>query len=97
MNNFKEHREILRIIFTAYRDKLISFDIEPTNTEDFSPGNAHWMCDTALTNLYSFPVDKLNRWLGFVQGCLISWKMTTVNEQREWTRPFFKEHYIRDN
>lgn len=36
------------------------------------------------------PLMKLNRWLGYIQGILIQWNVTTVDEERNWTRPLFK-------
>lgn len=36
------------------------------------------------------PLTKLNRWLGYVQGVLIERKATTVEEERNWTRPLFR-------
>lgn len=36
------------------------------------------------------PLNKLNRWLGYIQGCLISKGLTTVEEERDWTRPLFR-------
>jgi hypothetical protein len=36
------------------------------------------------------PLEKLNRWLGYVQGVLIERGFTTVEEERNWTRPLFR-------
>ena len=36
------------------------------------------------------PLMKLNRWLGYIQGCLIQWEITTVQDERDWTRPLFR-------
>lgn len=36
------------------------------------------------------PLNKLNRWLGYVQGVLIERGFTTVQEERDWTRPLFR-------
>ncbi len=36
------------------------------------------------------PLYKLNRWLGYIQGTMISWGITSVDEERDWTRPLFK-------
>ena len=33
---------------------------------------------------------KLNRWLGYIQGSLIQWEITTVQKERDWSRPLFK-------
>lgn len=34
---------------------------------------------------------KLNRWLGYVQGCLIERGLTSIEAERNWTRPLFKD------
>lgn len=36
------------------------------------------------------PLMKLNRWLGYIQGSLIQWKITSVQVERDWTRPLFR-------
>lgn len=36
------------------------------------------------------PLEKLNRWLGYIQGVLISHGITTVWLERDWTRPKFR-------
>ncbi|TPL66654.1 hypothetical protein [Mesorhizobium sp. B2-4-1] len=36
------------------------------------------------------PICKLNRWLGYIQGLLIERGYTTVQTERDWTRPFFR-------
>lgn len=41
-------------------------------------------CDNKL------PLMKLNRWLGYIQGSLIQWEITTVQTERDWTRPLFR-------
>lgn len=38
----------------------------------------------------NLPLMKLNRWLGYIQGCLITRKFTTVDREREWTRSLFR-------
>lgn len=36
------------------------------------------------------PLMKLNRWLGYIQGLLIERGFTTVQAERDWTRPLFR-------
>jgi hypothetical protein len=36
------------------------------------------------------PLNKLNRWLGYIQGTLIALEITTVQAERDWTRPLFR-------
>lgn len=42
------------------------------------------------------PLMKLNRWLGYIQGVLIERKLTTVETERNWTRPLFRPLDFRD-
>ncbi|TIX42750.1 MAG: hypothetical protein E5V40_05805 [Mesorhizobium sp.] len=37
-----------------------------------------------------FPIMKLNRWLGYIQGVLIERGLTTVQAERDWSRPIFR-------
>jgi len=44
------------------------------------------------------PLMKLNRWLGYIQGCLIERGYTTVEAERNWTRPLFRPlDYFEEN
>lgn len=36
------------------------------------------------------PIPKLCRWLGYIQGVLIERGFTTVEAERDWTRPLFR-------
>jgi hypothetical protein len=38
----------------------------------------------------SYPLNKLNRWLGYIQGVLISNGVTSVDNERNFTRPLFR-------
>lgn len=33
-----------------------------------------------------FPVDKLNRWVGFIQGVLVTHRLTTLDDEIEFNR-----------
>ncbi len=39
---------------------------------------------------YAVPIVKISRWLGYVQGVLIERGLTTVEAERDWTRPLFR-------
>ena len=54
------------------------------------------MMATMLLNRTGWPVDKLNRWLGFVQGCLFMEGKLDVDEERNFTRSLFHKYY-KDN
>jgi len=55
--------------------------------------NLRWMCRTALENIDTYPVDKLSRWLGYVQGVLTMRGAVTVNGERNFSRPLFHAAY----
>jgi hypothetical protein len=38
----------------------------------------------------NLPVTKLMRWLGYIQGQLVAKGITTVEDERNWTRPLFR-------
>ena len=51
------------------------------------PEHLMWMLDQIHTCVVGG--DKAHRWLGFVQGILISRGLASVNEERDFTRPYF--------
>jgi hypothetical protein len=57
--------------------------------------NSHeyWLCQTALDKLDEYPIDKLSRWLGYVQGVLCEKGVTTTDKERDFSRPLFHEAY----
>lgn len=40
-----------------------------------------------------WPVDKMSRWLGFAQAGIIAKGFTTIDDERDLTRPFFHKAY----
>lgn len=52
------------------------------------------MMNTILENYESWPPDKTGRWLGYVQCIVIEVEgLSTVEEERDFTRPLFHEYY----
>jgi len=51
------------------------------------------MMDTMLQHSTEWPVDKTNRWIGFIQGVLFSNGTLDVDEERDFTRPLFHAYY----
>lgn len=45
------------------------------------------LCEEAITHMNQYPFDKLNRWLGFVQGVLAVTGAIDVDEERDFSRP----------
>lgn len=43
-----------------------------------------------MDNVEVYPLEKLNRWFGFIQGIIIACGFTTVQAERDATRDHFK-------
>jgi hypothetical protein len=50
------------------------------------------MIETLLIN-HTWPDLKIGKWLGFIEGQLIASKVTTVDNERDFTRPIFHKYY----
>lgn len=53
--------------------------------------NERILVEEAINGKY--PIDKLSRWLGYIQGCIISRNLTTVEIERNFSRPIFQKAY----
>jgi hypothetical protein len=52
------------------------------------------LCREAIDNTPKYPFDKLNRWIGFVQGILACHGLIKVDQERNFTRPLL--HSLHD-
>jgi hypothetical protein len=59
-------------------------------------GRLPLMCVHAISHP-EYPIDKLNRWLGFVQGVLWVNGIIDLEEEREFSRKLFKQAYKNEN
>jgi hypothetical protein len=50
----------------------------------------------ALEGIDTLPIDKLNRWLGFIQATVVFNGLTTVQKERDFSRPLFHAAYEAD-
>lgn len=67
----------------------------PDNDGDGSEtsfGNLRWMVDRCLSD-ETMPLDKINRWVGFIQGVLAVQGLLSVAAERDRTRPIFHAAY----
>ncbi len=66
---------------------------EITNGDPTSLEHLLWMLYEIINNIrddgHGYPTSKYSRWLGYVQGCLICHKVTTVEQERNRTRGWF--------
>ncbi len=84
---------ILIHLFDRYYDMSIK---HPSIDLKFSISQ---LCEVAVYHLteQTITFDKANRWLGFVQGVLISHDITTSDIERDYTRPLFQSYYKEHN
>lgn len=90
-----ELREAHRVLFQRYLD-IIGRREDAGADPKTSVQNCAWMCRTALDELDTLPVDKLSRWLGFVQGVLATLGLIRVDTERDFSRPLFHAAYRQD-
>ena len=52
----------------------------------------------AIDKINDYPIDKLSRWLGFVQGYIIFTNQSTIDIERDFSRPLlFHKAYENEN
>lgn len=93
MSDFNKLYEAHRILFERYMKICEEYRDESIDIDETHPHHLGWMCASALGSLETFPVDKLSRWLGFIQGCLTMRGLITVQEERDFSRPLFHAAY----
>jgi len=74
--------------------KQVLTGVEP---DERAPWNSlpyvSWFIDHALERSEELEIDKLGRWVGFIQGVLMTHGLLDVNEERDRTRPIFTKAY----
>ena len=86
--------EIIEILCLRYLEKIKDKNF---GENEFSKDHIEKMLNELLNNKSSWSEDKLNRWLGYVQGVLTVFKIINVEEEREFTRPLFHNYYKKNN
>jgi hypothetical protein len=84
-------RDATRIMFERYNTMLN--DSPNFGKNCMSRDHLIWMTDICLEHINDWPIDKLNRWLGFVQGIMTVQHIITVEDEREISRPIFHVAY----
>lgn len=88
--------EALRAILPDLVDPLLELVRRSTEVADPAPRTSLANLEFLLTTLIedtTMPVDKTQRWLGFVQGVLAARGMLDVDAERDRTRPIFHRLY----
>lgn len=85
----KTERWVLDQLFNRYYGKaLILDDIDWVGVpESCLPSKLRGLLVEAITNGAKYPLDKLHRWLGFIQGVLAMKGVICVEAERNFTRP----------
>lgn len=81
------------LMFERYLGLIAGLPQDPADRSETGLANLAWMCRTAIDAIDSYPVDKLSRWLGFVQGVLAARGAIKVAEERDFSRPLFHAAY----
>lgn len=55
------------------------------------------MCLTLIEKIAEWPDDKSSRWLGFIQHGVIDHKLTSIEKERNYSRPLFHSVYESQN
>jgi hypothetical protein len=89
-------RDATRQLFLRYRDICSQAHGPDPFMDDryLSMENIAWMCREGADSADILPIDKLSRWLGFVQGCLAMRGHLSVEREREYSRPLFHAAYL---
>lgn len=90
----REATEVLFRRYLALTEKALESGKSFPAPDDLADlANLCWMCRTALAEMDAYPIDKLSRWLGFVQGVLVMHGLVHVDEERDFSRPLFHAAY----
>ena len=78
-------REVTKILFERYLNQFeLSEELQRLSLK-------------ALEEIHTYPLDKLSRWLGFIQGYVVFTNQTTVEIERNFSRPLFHNAYKYEN
>ena len=85
--------------FEYYAELISQQGIESKNEAETENGDPtalchlRWMCEHCAVQVrddgQGYNDAKYSRWLGYIQGCLIMHGITTVEDERNRTRPWF--------
>lgn len=74
---------------------LAMIPTEDTNppSEDTSFDHLRWMMNRCMEHLFVWPIDKISRWIGCVQGVMRCRGVLDFGAERDRTRPIFHRAY----
>jgi len=85
-------REATKQMFIRYKSINNDFNVLCNPPKNEIEG----LIQEGIDRAYELPVDKLNRWLGYVQHYLISNGLLSINGERDFSRPLYHEAYLNE-
>lgn len=85
-----------KLLANRYKDMTnhaIHLGIEGLSIDKMEFENIVWMCDSIIENGASWPIDKVARWIGYIQATMIVTGLTSVDAERDFSRPLFHDAY----
>lgn len=84
--------QVLAVLFERYaklaRENAAKLDALPLRCQSTS---VLALCNEAMKNGADYPFEKMNRWVGFVQGVLAATGVLDMDAEREVTRPLLRQ------
>lgn len=82
--------QVMQLLFRRYRELISqSVSINHLCPAYCTKDSLMRLATEAIENTSRYPYDKLNRWLGFIQGILAVKCVIDVDAERDYTRPLF--------
>ena len=91
MTGFAEVRESNRVTALELLPRIP--ESIPGSNKRTCPENLRWLLNRVIAEIDTFPLDKIGRWIGFVQGVLAVTDNLDVDEERDRTRHRMQEAY----
>lgn len=79
----------MEIIVNILAERYVAVRGGPDETDEL----IEKMAKTLIENVYKWPLDKTNRWIGFMQGVLYAEGLIDIDEERDFSRPLFHQYY----
>lgn len=92
MTVFEVHQQ-LALRYKAMIDLAIENKKSGPNIFRMTFPNLLWMIDRICEEGALWPIDKVARWIGFIQCAVVQTGLTTVDDERNFSRPLFHEAY----
>ncbi|MFZ3584617.1 hypothetical protein ACOI1H_21010 [Loktanella sp. DJP18] len=71
--NGPSHKALVIINLKSYASIIAGEDEDPLHADErLSLANLSWICNAGMSGIESLPLDKICRWTGFIEGCLVA-------------------------